>query len=67
MPDAKFSVTFELEPICKVVCMAMGCRNNLAHTDVGYFCKLKYIDIDQDGRCAMFDPLKPGPTEKADS
>jgi hypothetical protein len=53
MPS-NISITFETETVVKVVCMAKACRNNLRER--GFLCcGLKWIDIDEEGRCEQFE------------
>lgn len=58
MAKADWNITFEIEPICKVTCIAQNCKFNLIHhKPESYYCSLKYIDVDELGRCGMFDPI----------
>jgi hypothetical protein len=48
-------ISFEIEPICKVVCAAVECKNNLARFYIGGYCNLKYISMSENGQCLQFD------------
>ena len=57
MSDIK--VTFEIEPVVKLVCLNKKCRYNMTRREFGgafgFFCNLKNLEVDQDGKCAMFE------------
>ena len=46
-------IFMEFEPIVKMGCRNMGCINHIL--DRGYMCcNLKYVDLDENGKCMMF-------------
>jgi hypothetical protein len=53
MPD-HIEITFELEPIVKVLCLAIDCRNNLYKMDAPH-CNLKHIRISADHVCSDYE------------
>lgn len=53
MAKGGLKITFEIEPIVKLQCMAIRlCRNNKQGT-----CNLKTLLLDKDGRCGQFEKL----------
>jgi hypothetical protein len=47
-------IIFDIEPVCKVVCVAVTCRHNLMQLNHSVHCNLKHIDLDDTGRCNSF-------------
>lgn len=52
MTDIK--IIFDLEPIVKLECIAIGCKHN-SHVNTGCYCNLKHVTIDQKRQCEQFD------------
>lgn len=48
-----FFVKFEIEPIVKVDCVNIKCFHNM-HRVAGFYCNLKFININEEGRCKSF-------------
>jgi hypothetical protein len=48
---SNFSITFEVEPIVKVLCEEIDCEHNLAKPSGWLACNLKYICILPGGFC----------------
>jgi len=48
---ANIEVVFELEPLCKVVCLAVDCIYCLADSRGVLHCNLKHLELDERGRC----------------
>ena len=44
------SVKFDIEPVCKVLCLAKDCQFKIN----GGQCNFKHIQIDSDGKCTHF-------------
>ena len=63
MKSSDFSITFDIEPIVKLSCQTVNCRNNLMSDHIGMLCNLKHIDIGETGRCLQFDPMPSKPDE----
>jgi hypothetical protein len=55
MAKPNFEIIFNIEPICKVHCIASNCVHNLWMLGE-MACNLKHIDISADGRCLAFLP-----------
>jgi hypothetical protein len=53
-PLNDITITFEIEPIVKLICAATKCKNN-AWEYHSATCNLKRIDLDRDGRCILFE------------
>ena len=51
-------ITIELDPIVKMDCKNRNCKNNLANGffKVGLYCNLKHIQLDENGKCEMYEP-----------
>lgn len=50
------SVTIDIEPVVKLVCKNNNCRFNLIHNyDSMLCCGLKYIEIDKNKECMMYE------------
>jgi|WetSurMetagenome_2_1015567.scaffolds.fasta_scaffold52663_4 hypothetical protein len=49
------TITFEIEPIVKLVCKQFSCKNNIAFLMAGAYCNLKHIAIGEDGACECFE------------
>lgn len=50
-------ITFEIEPIVKLTCMALTCKHNLYHLNEPH-CNLKHITISKEAygcKCEMFE------------
>lgn len=61
------NITFEIEPIVKLFCMATSCKNNAWLMDSAT-CNLKHLVIKSDGRCESFEERINARTEaEADS
>ena len=60
MATADFNITFEVEPIVKIVCRSLNCRYNLmnnSHNRMAH-CNLKNIAIDDEGWCMNHEDIK---------
>lgn len=59
MPS-NIEITFEIEPIVKLVCLNTGCRFNLVNfaESQQVCCQLKNVVIGQDGKCVYQEPVK---------
>lgn len=55
MMPRDMSITFEIEPIVKVVCMATNCANHVWRYQNEMYCNLKHITLDEDGQCNNFE------------
>ena len=40
----------------KLECSAMSCMNNLSNINYSFGCNLKFIQIDDDGKCTHYHP-----------
>ena len=52
------TLTVEIDPVVKIICLAFTCRHNLVHMHASMCCNLKHIEVMSDGRCGMYE-LKP--------
>jgi hypothetical protein len=62
------AITFEIEPFVKLACYDERCKYNGMNTrpeQCGFYCLLKYVEIDLEGECGS--RLVPAETTRADS
>jgi hypothetical protein len=56
------SVTFDIEPIVKLRCLALDCKYNLVNSpfsgDQPAACILKHLMIDENGKCTTYEIRK---------
>ena len=52
-----FTITFDIEPLVKLYCLNLDCRFNLVNNRAAEcaHCTLKFIGIEADGKCEMFE------------
>ena len=62
---SNYSITFDLEPIVKLVCLNTACKNHLQWFGAAA-CNLKQISIDEDGRCRDFERIDERPQAEAE-
>ena len=48
------AITFEIEPIVKIVCHAFECKHNLSRF-AGAYCNLKHFDIGEKHVCTSYE------------
>lgn len=58
MQAQPLTLTIELEPVVKVLCLAFTCRHNLIDRHDSMCCNLKHLEITSDGRCGLYE-LRP--------
>jgi hypothetical protein len=53
----EIEVTFQIEPMVKLSCVAFDCAHNLAHNNfgVGAFCNLKYVSMSPSHQCDDYE------------
>jgi len=56
------SITFDIEPVVKLLCFATNCRFNAMNfvppRDKGITCELKHIEINSHNACNMYERRK---------
>ena len=53
MPKNTMTIGIRTEDVTKLICFNFGCKFNL-YKDYGYYnCNLKYVEIDEDGKCSL--------------
>lgn len=62
------TITLEIEPIVKLRCMAVNCKNNLINaanvpSNRMAYCNLKQILIGNNGWCTYYEPVAKEGTE----
>lgn len=60
MASPNISITVELEPIVKLLCVAITCKHNLMNAQLAQerqaACELKHLVISHDGKCTRYEP-----------
>ena len=59
MASGDFKITFEVEPIVKLTCLNTSCKYNLGERHGYICCDLKYVEINEAGKCSMMEVRKP--------
>ena len=57
MATNKIDIFLKFEPVVKLVCHNINCRNNLCETE-GAYCNFKHLEIDKLGQCMAMDEYK---------
>ncbi len=60
MASGDFRITFEIEPVVKLVCRNINCKFNCMNNfhDRQAHCNLKNIAIDNEGACMNQEPVE---------
>lgn len=56
-------IIFDFEPIVKITCLAITCKNNLYPETL--HCNLKHISIGQEARCEDFEAREDSEAQRA--
>lgn len=58
MASPNLRITFEIEPVVKLVCVANTCRFNMIDPGYGAHCNLKNVYITPYGACGTYEKRK---------